>query len=117
MDEYDNTLPDNDHIWLDEIEGSSIGVGANEVEVVLTTAPNVTWWKEIMAFDKKATALAWIQTQDNAHGPVAMRLDVTLTDSIVFSKAKFLGIHTAMYQVLDLASRRGKRVIFNWRSD
>lgn len=117
IDEFDSTLADADHIWLDERSGEKFGVGSSEVEIVLKSASSVTWWKEIKAFDAKGGTLGWIQTQDEAHGPVSMRFGAGIVDSIVFGKAKAFGVHTGMYQVLDVWSKRGKRLTFEWRND
>jgi len=117
VDEQDNTLPDGDHIWLKEENGLGFGISTSEVEIVLKSASNVTWWKEIKAFDLQGATLGWVQTQDGAHGPVSMRFDAQAVDSIVFGKAKAFGVHTGMYQVIDLWSKRGNRLTFEWRSD
>jgi len=117
VDEFDNTLPDGDHIWFEEGNGQVLGIGDSEVEIVLKSVSGVTWWKEIKAFDQKGATLGWVQTQDEAHGPVLMRFDARRVDSIVFGKAKALGVHTGMYQVLDVWSKRGKRLTFEWRID
>jgi hypothetical protein len=112
----DSPLADGDHIWL-SVEPSD--VGANGIEISLSSAPHVTWYKEIKAFDGPGDTLGWIATQDAEHGPVSMKIaDVTLITNLVFTKAKAFGIHTGMYQVTQgLLDHRGHKLDFNWASD
>ena len=44
-------LPGNDDIELSTQSGAPYGVGPSEIQVVLETPSNITWWKEIKAFD------------------------------------------------------------------
>jgi hypothetical protein len=113
----DNPLADGDHVWLTEEDGAQYGVNPGEVEIVFKSAANVQWWKEVKAFNNQAQELGWLQTQDFAHGPASMRVAALSTNLLVFSKGKLLGVHTGMYQVSDLSSKKGKRLTFEWRSD
>jgi hypothetical protein len=81
------------------------GVGAHGIEISIQTAPEVTWYKEIKAFDSFDQALGWVSTQDTAHGPVSMLVqDITLITNLVFTKAK-------------ACTNTGKKVAFTWKQD
>jgi len=112
----DPRLPDGDHIWL-TVEPSD--VGADGIEISLQTALDVTWYKEIKAFDSFDQALGWVSTKDAAHGPVSMVLsDVTLITNLVFTKAKAFGIHAGIYTIdQGLYDQRGNKLTFNWTQD
>lgn len=113
------------------------GIAADQIEIVLNTDPNVTWWKSIIVKEPTTKpdgsyggdrTVNSISTQDDDHGPKAMRLNLAeVTDigsMLVFAKGKFLGVHTEMYQYdfgrdnpdyLD--DLKGKRLIFTWQKD
>jgi hypothetical protein len=110
------------------------GIAADQIEIVLKTDPNVTWWKSIIlkqqitrpddSYVGQVTVNS-ISTQDDDHGPKAMR--VRLADAsrnrsqLVFAKAKVLGVHTDMYYFADRLGNfnglNGKRVVFTWQKD
>ena len=93
------------------------GLCNTQFQVILTTPSDVTWFKEIMAFDAEQRAVGWISTQDSWHGPAAMTLSIETTVSLVFTKAKAFGIHTGMYDVANIPFLAGKVVSFNWTAD
>lgn len=111
-------LQDNDRILFREEDRDE---NTCEVEVILKSS--VSWWKEIKAFSYQGNELGWIGTQDASRGPVSMLLETRSDASpysaqmLVFSKAKAFGVHTGMYQVLDLYRKSGKRLIFEWQRD
>ena len=126
-------LADGDVIMITVEEDK--GIAADQIEFVLKSDPNVTWWKSIAVYQianadgraAKDEIVNSISTQDDDHGPKAMRVTVTnTTNSTVgdfglhFAKAKVLGVHTNMY-ILNRAeffnALKGKRVIFTWQKD
>ena len=110
-------LPDGDNIMVlvdrDVIAGKSI-------EVVLQTQRSVTWWKEIKALAYDGELIASVMTQDANHGPnrMLLQLDVEFPPRrLVFSKAKFLGVHTGVYILSYLTEMVGSRITFDWWGD
>jgi hypothetical protein len=110
-------LQDNDDIYLEVEDGTTIGLRPWELEVTLKTRPPVNWWKEIKAFRNDGTAIEWVDTQDDGHGPVSFTVDVRTTGALVFSKSKFLNIRTGVYDLRGLLSMGGKQVTFTWLKD
>jgi hypothetical protein len=108
-------------------------VPRDEVEIVLVSGQNITWWKGITAFKNAPlrrpntprenwVRLQHVATQDDEHGPTTMRLKVRdLRDGLMlsFEKAKAFGVHTPMYQfkVPNPSSLGGLRLIFSWERD
>ena len=128
-------LRDGDVIMLTQEARSSIP--PDMVEVVLSTASGVTWWKEIKLtigtrlgpdhyqVDERITIQAR-STQDRRHGPTPplifnIRAMESAYGGIVFSKAKFLGEHKEVYflSAFDLLAGNmgGKRLTFTWQVD
>ena len=67
-------LPDGDIIRIRE---ESRAVPADQVEIVLETPLNVTWWKEIKVagyVEHRRVTLNSVAAQDDDHGPKAMRV-------------------------------------------
>ncbi len=110
------------------------GIAEDQIEFVLKTDPNVTWWKSIMAQDGiTKSGGSWgewstvnsISTQDDDHGPKSMRINLAEINQVhfqlVFAKAKVLGVHTEMYFFVKttqtFAGLKGKRVTFTWQKD
>ena len=107
------------------------GIAQDQIEIVLKSDPNVTWWKSIIVRDgaRSGETVNSISTQDDDHGPKAMRLnfaDLHNTWSLDFAKAKVLGVHTNMYRFAGwgggverpfFEGLNGKRVIFTWQKD
>lgn len=109
----DDPMPDGDIIWM----YTNNGPGGNEIEIVLETDQDITWYKEIKAFDVHNNALGWVSTQDHAHGPVSMLISLNNAHALVFTKAKAFGIHTGEYVVYDLSAKAGKQLVFSWQKD
>jgi hypothetical protein len=107
-----DTLPSNDDINVTESAGSS-----GLITIVLTTSGNITWYKEIKAFDVSGNTLGWVSTSDTAHGPVSMTLPAANVAALVFTKAGFLGIHVAQYDLRGIAGRAGFTETFQWTKD
>ena len=105
------------------------GIAQDQIEIVLKSDPNVTWWKSIIVRDgaRSGETVNSISTQDDDHGPKAMRMnfaDVKNTGwfYLAFAKGKFLGVHTQMYYIGGAGQEffnglNGKRVIFTWQKD
>jgi len=111
--DFPGPLPDGDTIDM----SLTNGLGSTQFQVILTTSPEVTWYKEIKAFDAEQNAVGWISTQDSWHGPTAMTLSTETTVSLVFTKAKGFGIHTGEYDVANIPFLAGKVASFNWTAD
>ena len=111
-------LTGNDDIELSTQSGAPYGVGPSQIQVVLETPSNITWWKEIKAFDAWGNPISWIDTQNDAHGPVTMTIDARTAIALVFSKAvSFLQIRTGFYDLRGLSAEAGKRVVLTWDRD
>jgi hypothetical protein len=121
-------LPDGDLINV-QIERGVIDPSG--VEFRLVAGPGITWWKEIMAsggsdrwtvwLENSGPYCNWPQTATPNCNTNSEWASVLLTEAgwIMFSKAKFLGIHTNMYILRDLSSQLhgGDRVTFTWVRD
>jgi hypothetical protein len=103
-----------------EVRGETLA--AQQFEVVLESAPHVTWMKRIRVLDGHGVELQSISTQDSNHGPVT----VVLPDGwsrLEFVKGKAFGIPTGMYvtpptgQVVLLPVNSGWRLHFRWQKD
>jgi hypothetical protein len=110
-------LPDGDNIMVlvdrDVVAGKC-------VEVVLQTQRSITWWKQIKALAYDGQIIASVQTQDANHGPnrMLLQLDVEFPPRrLVFSKAKFFGVHTGVYILSYLTEMEASRIIFDWWGD
>lgn len=121
----DFRLPDGDVIRVRE---EPKAVPADQLEIVLETPLNVTWWKEIKVYGYvrgRLVTLNSVASQDDDHGPKAMRLRLsqfgTYPFSLGFSKAKAFGVHTEMYWMfhgtVNWSSLGGKRITFVWEKD
>jgi hypothetical protein len=113
----DTPMPDGDLIWYTASDGAAHGIGPNQLGVTLTTAAGITWYKEIEAFNAANAGVGLISCQDDRHGPIIMILALDHLASLVFTKAKFFGIHTGVYQVSGFADKVGKILTFNWTQD
>jgi hypothetical protein len=110
-------LPDGDNIMV--LVDRNV-VAEKSIEVVLQTQRHVTWWKEIKALAYDRQFVNSVHTQDANHGPNGMllQLDVEFPPRIlVFSKAKFLGVHTGVYILSYLTEMVGSRITFDWWGD
>lgn len=117
--------PDGDHIDL-TVTDHALGVAANSIEICLRSSAQVTWWKELKVQDAPDFAeyngaiYSDLSTQDTNHGPACQQVTTAALSHafLVFSKAKFLGIHTDMFFVRDhLDDVGGARLTFLWNTD
>lgn len=111
----DQPLRDGDMIWLEDRpldEGEAI-------EIVFKLGGGVTWWKEVKAVghDNRPIPNKRIERSGSRRGPVSFRVRATDVQCFVFSKAKFLGIRTAMYSVGAPGQKKGRQLTFSWNKD
>lgn len=91
----------------------------------LSTAPSITWWKQLIVRSDDGTTQCTLWTQDSEHGPKACDLDGSLQHGFLFDyrievwKAKTLGAHTQVDTIPSslLGPLLGKRVSFEWTKD
>jgi hypothetical protein len=105
---------DGDDIILTE---SDLG-DPNVIEFTLNQPYN-TWWKgiEVMVGDSVIQSMS---VQDNKHSDGPYRVPASQlrgAGHLRISKAKFLGIHTNMYEVYGLDQKAGKSLVFDWLDD
>jgi hypothetical protein len=113
---FDQFLPDGDIINVTIEEGV---VSKDIVEFCLEAASHVDWWKEIRVPDGLGASFP-IYTQDSrTSDSVALWADqVKNGQKLHFSKAKFLGWHTGVYDLGGLDRLNpGSRVTFQWAQD
>ena len=98
-------------------------IGPDEIEFQLISSESrVRWWKGIRVVTRGEIQLGVSEFQDDVREGAILRFNVgqILPHRLQFWKAKFLGIHTCMYE-LDLSSMPGgfggNRVIFDWFRD
>lgn len=76
---------------------------AGEIRICLSSATGVTWWKAVKVFDPTHPDFqSWASTQDANHGPSCLTTWIypgIPEYKMEFWKAKFLGIHTPMYEM------------------
>lgn len=95
-----------------ELSVKYVGGGDGAV-LVLTSAPNITWWKGICKGQWEMLA-----TQDDRHGPQTGRFPLSDLDGAGVYKAKFLGVHTYMYPLKVAGGfENGYEYHFNWVKD
>lgn len=102
-------------IWTQEP-----GLPPDQIELVFSTAPNITWWKEIQVISPQGRRIASLAAQDDDHGPksTVLRVAEVRGAKLTFHKAKIFGIHTGMYELPpDLDSKAGHRLTFTWLTD
>lgn len=94
---------------------------SNQVRVVLESSGRVSWWKGLELSYPGRGIVATASTQDWNHGPNATTIFLDSMDpallSIKLLKAKIFGIHTGMYCIDNLSSKRGKTLYFYWAWD
>lgn len=125
---YAYALDDGDGIQIDVADGASQGLNSNEVLIVLDAGPRVTWYKAVVAWNKYSGELPNKVEVVNGSGPDSMKLTRSKcnsgvssgADTIFFSKAKRLGVHSNMYhldtnQFWNLYG--GKILTFTWVRD
>jgi hypothetical protein len=121
-------LPDGDLI---DVSIQHNATDPSGIEFKLALGPGITWWKQLMGSGGSDQWTVW-NWDDGLHcnwpQPITPQCDtnsewtsVLLSEQgrFVFSKAKFLGLHTEMYELRNLASqlRGGDRVTFTWIRD
>jgi hypothetical protein len=119
--DLDRRLSNNDVIARTEAPGHD----SNAIEFVLKTASAVTWWKglKLYAGDGKLLGQVGIENgrYDDPAGTDRIRfpVDAALLSGarLEFCKAKMFGVHTGMYCIDDLLSKRGIVVTLEWRGD
>jgi hypothetical protein len=131
-DDFDVHYPPNDQILI-ATEGHPSGedgimqvrergaVDALFVELGLSTAEQVTWWKGIRAYTRENHEIGQIDMQDADHGARWMRLrvDALRGGRLELEKAKAFGVHTGMYSLPfdEMPHGGGTRFTFHWHRD
>jgi hypothetical protein len=106
-------------------------VAADQIEFVLETPLNVTWWKGLtLAHQTYKTegavyAIQSVFTENEthrSHSIIVREHDPRARNGymLVFYKAKALGVHTEVYRLpigLDTRHLRGHRLTFVWEKD
>ncbi|MFL6231356.1 MAG: hypothetical protein ACJ741_21485 [Pyrinomonadaceae bacterium] len=105
-------------------------VASDQIEFVLETPLNVTWWKgltlahQTYRSEGETRAIQSVFTENESHRShsIIVRAYDQLAPTgymLVFSKAKALGAHTEMYRlpVGDTRYLRGYRLTFTWDKD
>jgi hypothetical protein len=107
------TLDDGDQIVLTTTQTNSA-----YLTITLTTPSNITWWKDIEVQDWSGAVRAAAWTADSLHtGSLAIPNSELTGLSLHFKKAKFLGVHTEVYEVPNLIGTDGYDLRFNWKKD
>jgi len=91
-----------------------------QINITLNTAASITWWKSIKFSNiRTGQRLTEGETQDANHGPVSIRITSADYASHKFTicKAKIFGIHTEMYEILELSAKDGKNISLTWLTD
>jgi hypothetical protein len=114
---------EEDRITMTIEDGASRGIGPNAMMIVLRSAPNITWRKEIAAWNSRLGQTTVVATQDGNHGPISMLLTPETcfngASTIIFRKQTTFSMWD-MYH-LDIANfwrvLSGKVVTFTWVYD
>jgi hypothetical protein len=140
LSSFSGTLPDNDEIGYSAFAQQ---LQRDEVLIRFGTTSKVTWVKEIaiytLAIDtvnydpNRGAQTSWtvqqtIQTKNEDHGWKNMTAkkhssiwwegkQVSVSNLLVFSKGKFLGVLTPIYQISLDAIGENHRLEFLWRKD
>jgi hypothetical protein len=87
--------------------------------ITLTAGPGITWWKAVDVWSPTSGTLFEVSTQDGRRtSSIAVPAGVLERDVLlVFGKAKFLGVHTAIYYLLRADQLIGSNVTFTWTTD
>jgi len=110
-----------DRITLKVESGDRLGLGPNDIEIVLTSSVN--WKKEVTAFGLCFPRGTTISTHDSKRGPVSMRMhrnNCVNGETVVLRKEKFLQGMVDMYRFDELRFWKlwaGKIITINWSSD
>ena len=114
LSSFNGRLTDGDLINV-VIAGS--GIGKDRVEIRLRTRPKM-WFKGVEGWVGSAV-LKLDSEQGATGGTYLLRSGELVNTSLVFVKAKEVGIHRPMYELSgrELIPLLGKRVIFDWVQD
>jgi hypothetical protein len=92
----------------------------NSIRLGLQSSAAVTWYKEVRAEDAFGNILGSTSTEGSDHGPNIFTVNYVAVDHLFFLKAKFLGVHCAIYRMsrieLDKLQPQDE-TIFTWRQD
>jgi hypothetical protein len=115
-----SSFPDlrEDRVDLSGCAGNP-AVPADSIQLVLESAPNITWWKAIDAHAWDGSRIGWAETNSANHGPSTVTLRVSDVEDVVLAKAGFLNTYKGMYQ-LDhdqLAAKAGTCNTLRWQRD
>jgi hypothetical protein len=92
---------------------------SNRLVIVLTS--EVKWWKGIEVYDQNGNLLGAVYTSGKATGPITTSISLDGVDlsqsNITWLKAKLFGVHTGMYIINNIESKRGKTLNFTWHKD
>ncbi len=100
----------------------------DEVKLVLSTSPGVTWWKGVEVVreiapgdDSMVETLAGVYTQDSYHGPniYTLRVADRFCDAnllLQFRKAGAFGVHITVYRI-PLYLPSGHMLMLSWLCD
>ncbi len=93
--------------------------GGSHVELVLESAPDVTWWKALEVSSHTGVLLGRAETVDADHGPNAKAIGASDLPAarLILAKAKIFGVHTGMYELRNLDAHAGQRLHFIWQRD
>jgi hypothetical protein len=111
-----------DTITINVESGDRLGLGADEMEIVLTSSVN--WKKEVTAFNFFSGRGTTISTHDSNRGPVSMRLhrnnNCPNCDTVVLRKEKLFQGMVDMYRLDEFRFWKlwaGKIITINWYAD
>jgi hypothetical protein len=119
---FDDVLPDSgwpqnncDIVHVDIQHGA---VDPGQIELALDVGTSVVWWKGVgIGLDNGK--YYEISTAQDRHDSISLdAYDVMTARYILLGKAKFLGLHTGMYELNDMSALQGgDRVSFQWAQD
>ena len=116
-EDFGTLLPDKDRI---SVQFSGHTTDGN-IQITLTAAPNVTWWKSVGLWSsiQKTFVEAWTQDGHKTTTITVSPADVLDPNNIflVFKKAKILGVHTNIYTLGRIDRLIGNNVTFSWLQD
>ena len=104
-------LPDGDNISMSAWNNAQLQPW--QLQLSLSKGPSVTWWKEVKAVRNDGSVAGVL----DGSTPGTITIDTRTTVALVFSKAKFLGVHTAVYDLRGLGTMGGANVNLTWLSD
>lgn len=112
------SFPDlaRDRIELSETPNA---VGADEIELELTTSSDIWMWKALDVRGWNNSEIGWAHTNSTNHGPNRTKVRVNDAQKLILVRGGFLGVYTEAY-TLDhdqLAAKAGSRMTFHWQRD